>query len=234
MSSRAGALAIGAAVLVSLFYGCAHFRPTAPFPNERTLVLRQLVVHSDFQLSSDHRLLAELESLRGYVSDQLNLPPSGEPVQVYLYQDPREFRKFLAKRFPDLPDRRALFVENDTELIVYAQWGDRVAEDLRHEVTHGYLHAAVPNLPLWVDEGLAEYFEVARDQNGLNRAHLDQLRAELSKGTWHPDVKALSQIRSAQAMRQIDYAEAWAWIHYLLHSEPANRSLLQDYLRCSA
>jgi hypothetical protein len=68
---------------------------------------------------------------------------------------------------PNLPRRRAFFVETDTRLSVYAYWGDRVAEDLRHEVVHGYLHAVVPHLPLWLDEGLAEYFEVPRGLSGL-------------------------------------------------------------------
>ena len=47
-------------------------------------------------------------------------------------------------------------METDTRLTVYAYWGDRVAEDLRHEVTHGYLHTMVPHVPLWLDEGLAQ------------------------------------------------------------------------------
>ncbi len=45
---------------------------------------------------------------------------------------------------PSFPARRAFFVETDTRLAVYAYWGDRIAEDLRHEVAHGYLHACVP------------------------------------------------------------------------------------------
>ena len=86
-------------------------------------------------------------------------------------------RSFFRDRYPDFPKRRAFFVETDTQLAVYAQWGDRVAEDLRHEVAHGYLHAIVPSIPLWLDEGLAEYFEVPRGQNGLNRTRRRSGRA---------------------------------------------------------
>ena len=64
--------------------------------------------------------------------------------------------------------RRAFFVETDTQLSVYAQWGDRVAEDLRHEVTHGYLHAVVPNVPLWIDEGLAEFLRGSARSTGAS------------------------------------------------------------------
>ena len=79
---------------------------------------------------------------------------------------PSAIGEYLTRNFPSVPSRRAFFLETDTRLAVYAHWSDRVAEDLRHEVAHGYLHSVVPGLPLWLDEGLAEYFEVPRGQNG--------------------------------------------------------------------
>ena len=68
----------------------------------------------------------------------------------------------MTRHFPGTPSRRAFFVESPTHLSVYAQWGDRVQEDLRHEVVHGYLHAVLRDIPLCLDEGIAEYFEVPR------------------------------------------------------------------------
>ena len=54
----------------------------------------------------------------------------------------------LLQSFSAISQPRAFFVESDTRLNIYAYWGDRVAEDLRHEVTHGYLHAMVPHSAL--------------------------------------------------------------------------------------
>ena len=51
------------------------------------------------------------------------------------------------------------------------------ADDLRHEMTHAYLHAVVPNVPLWLDEGLAKYFELPRQQHGLNQPYVRQVAA---------------------------------------------------------
>jgi hypothetical protein len=31
-------------------------------------------------------------------------------------------------------------------------------------------------------------------------------------------------------MTQRDYAESWAWVHWLLESQPARRKLLREYL----
>jgi hypothetical protein len=105
-----------------------------------------------------------------------------------------------------------------------------VAEDLRHEVVHGYLHSVVPHLPLWLDEGLAEYFEVPRGLSGLNRPHVEQLSARAT-GPWQPNIKALEQLRSAGEMSQSAYAESWAWVHYLLETSPQNQQLLRNHLQ---
>ena len=104
-----------------------------------------------------------------------------------------------------------------------------MAEDLRHEVAHGYLHAVVPNLPLWLDEGLAEYYEVSRGQNGVNRQHVLHLLDEVQQGDWKPDLKRLESIEDADKFYQLDYAESWLWTHFLLESDDT-RKLVQDQL----
>jgi len=121
-------------------------------------------------------------------------------------------------------------VETDTSLSVFAAWQDRVAEDLRHETTHGYVHAVLPAIPLWLDEGIAEYFELPRAEQGLHRAHLAHLAGRLIEGTWRPDLARLESLKSAAELSQDHYAEAWCWVHWLLDTTPERRALVQDYL----
>ncbi len=210
--------------------GCATWRSAPQLPVRNSMVLDQLVIFSDSPLPRNHRLLQELRTLRTVVSTKLGLPISDEPIHVYLFPKAGRFEAFMRARHPDLPLRRAFFVETDTRLSVYAYWGDRVAEDLRHEVVHGYLHAVVPHLPLWLDEGLAEYFEVPRGLSGLNRPHVDQIAGE-PEGNWRANLKRLEQLPSASELTQVEYAESWAWVHYLLESTPQNQQLLRDYLQ---
>lgn len=213
--------------------GCAswtHWRsaPTT-LPTRNSLVLDQLVVFSDTPLPEHHRLLDELRVQRSLLATKLALPTSDEPIHVYLFPTSERLDAFMSVQFPALPKRRAFFVESDTRLSVYAHWGDRVAEDLRHEVAHGYLHAVVPRLPLWLDEGLAEYFEVPRGMNGANRAHIEQLNDDLARG-WRPNLRQLERLRETGEMTQREYAESWAWVHFLLETSPERRQLLQGYL----
>ena len=88
----------------------------------------------------------------------------------------------------------------------------------------------VPGIPLWLDEGLAEYFEVARGKQGVNRSHLDRLSLALEKRSWQPELDRMEQLDAALELSQDEYAEAWAWVHFLLHSRPENASLLRAYL----
>jgi len=212
--------------------GCRSIRtvqqPTTPFAHR--LVREQLVLHSDFPLPERHRLIDELAAQRELLSEKLHLAATDEPIHVFLFADDANYYDFLARRFPGFPSRRAIFVETDVQLAVYAHWGDHVAEDLRHEVCHGYLHAAVPHLPLWLDEGLAEYFEVGRGQHGVNRPHVELLHQQHAAGQWQPDLARLEGLTSAADMTQQDYAEAWAWVHFLLESGDDKSQLLTDYL----
>ena len=123
--------------------------------------------------------------------------------------------------------------------------GEATSADLRHEVTHAYLHSVLPNIPLWLDEGLAEYFEVPRGRHGLNRDHLAQLLAKEAPGNSpaalpatspleEPDRPAslarLESFHPGQSLCQEDYAECWAWVHFLLQSSPEAKLLLREYL----
>jgi hypothetical protein len=229
MQARVYLVVLVAWVVVS--GGCRGLPQLAPLPTAHEVPIQQLVFHCDFELPDDHRLVRELTAERDPLYHELGLPPSNEPVHVYLFHDAEAYAQYLNRHFPNVPARRAFFVESDTELAVFAHWSDRVAEDLRHEVAHGYLHAAVPNLPLWLDEGLAEYFEVPRGHGGMNRPHVDLLRDLTEHNGWQPDLKRLEALTSAEQMGQADYAEAWAWVYWMLTTEPDRREALLAYLQ---
>ena len=222
-----------AAVCLVVLGGCTLWKTAPPpLPARNSFTRGQLVIHSDFKLPEQNRLLDELVAQRGQLSRKLELPISDDPIQVYLFKSAKQFKRFKMKHFTDFPARRAFFVEKKAQLAVYAHWGDRVAEDLRHEVAHGYLHSIVSHLPLWFDEGLAEYFEVSFSQHGLNRPHVAQLLVQLKEDdSWQPNLERLEQMQPGADMTQLDYAEAWAWVHFLMETNSSRRELFQDYLR---
>jgi hypothetical protein len=205
-------------------------------PSKYSFRVSQFLFLHDFELKRDQPIFHELANLREQVYKDLQLPSSMNVVQVYLFEDRDHYERFMQTKYPDLPKRRAFFVAqprtvgNTEDLLVYTYWGDRIQEDLRHELTHALLHSVLKDVPLWLDEGLAENFEVPADAQGVNRTHLDHLRHDATT-PFQPDLARLEQLSQVQQMTPAEYREAWAWVHLMLHDKPEAKAVLTTYLQ---
>ncbi len=212
--------------------GCLWNRSSkaAHLPDNYTVRAQQLRVHSNKKLSANHELMVELKRLRQQVGEVLEIPLQDREVVVYLFTDEPEYQAYLQATYPGLPNRRAYFIGTPSELAVYTYWGDRMQEDLRHEFTHGLLHAAIKEVPLWLDEGLAEYFEVQGPvPGGVNRDSVQSLLTAL-ENDWSPNLTRLETLTQVHQMQQLDYQESWAWVHMLMHESTISKSILLEYL----
>src|SRR5262249_620772 len=108
--------------------------------------------------------------------------------------------------------------------------GDRINQDLRHELTHALLHSVLKDVPIWLDEGLAEYFELSPGWKGINYQHLAQLRHG-PNGPVRPDLVRLEQLNEVEQMTPAEDRESWAWVHLMLHPRADARHVLIAYLR---
>ena len=188
------------------------------------------VIHSNFPIREEAPLIRELEDLRTAVTQTLQLSKQRDPVSVYLFADEESYRRYMHATWPNLPPRRAYFVGTSRELAVYSFQSPKVEEDLRHEFTHGLLHASLNTVPLWLDEGLAEYFEVRGPEAGLpHKGHLQQLQTARERG-WNPSLYKLEQLSDFRTMTQNDYAESWGWIHFMIQGDQDTRQTLIDYV----
>ena len=215
-----------------LTIGCQHLGKATvmELPARHSVQMEKLLVLSDFRLPRAHPLIAELQRMRTTVRDQLELPEQRDEVVVYLFETEAAYRRYLETTWPGLPWRRAYFVGTPRELSVYTFWGERIQEDLRHEYTHGILHSCLNHVPLWLDEGLAEYFEVSESaRTPVNRRYVRELTLAIANG-WRPDLPRLEAMTEFSQMQRADYQEAWGWVHFLLHASPETRHVLVDYL----
>lgn len=235
---------VSVTAMLLLVAGCNSFRfkepepppafmPPTPGLPKRSLRVSQFVFYHDFDLKPNLPLFAELEQLRDRVHKELKLPASNTVVQVYLFEDKDRYERYMKAKYPGLPERRAFFVAQPRsvgggeDLLVFTWWGERVQQDLRHELTHALLHSVLKDVPLWLDEGLAEYYEVGPNARGVNTQHLDDLRrTELT-----PSLARLEGLNQVQQMGSPDYREAWAWVHFMLQGAPAARPVLLDYIQ---
>lgn len=219
-------------VCLILLCGCKGPQKQTAYslPSKFTYENDHLIVQSDVKLNRNRELIADLDRLRDEILTVLDLPSQKQRVTVYLFGDESQYARYFQMRYPTLPPRRAYFVGTVKELAVYTYWGERIQEDLRHEFTHGVLHATLKDVPLWLDEGLAEYFEVTSDPVGMNREYAMNLATGIASG-WKPDLSRLEALETVDQMQKSDYQESWAWVHFLLHDSDDSRMVLTSYLR---
>ena len=228
---RVALLLIGALVCTSSGCGLfSHFTNTSSEKSDKpptpmagaptkhvTRVAGQFWFFSDIKLQEDHRFFKEVASHREHVYRELRLPPSSKDVLVYLFDTKENYEQFLAKHHPKLPERRAFFVAQamrkggNEDLMVYTYLNDTIQKDLRHELTHAMLHSVCQGVPIWLDEGLAEYFELPVNQNGVNPTS-GKLRAA---GTRF-ELERLEKLEEVHDMSPAEYRESWAWVHLML------------------
>ncbi len=200
-------------------------------PGKYSVRVSQFLFLSDFELKKDLPLFQELSALREQVAKELQLPGANTVVHVYIFEEKDRYEKFMSAKYKDLPKRRAFFVADDPTmpgtLTVFTYWTiDRIRDDLRHELTHALLHSVLQYVPIWLDEGLAEYFEVQPERKGVNAVHLAGLR----KGPGQPGLKRLEGLSEVKDMTPAEYRESWAWVHLMLHSTPQAKAALLSYL----
>jgi len=99
---------------------------------------------------------------------------------------------------------------------------------VQHEGFHQFAHAMIgPNLPIWVNEGLAEYFgEGIFTGDGFVTGvippwRLKRLKAGMEAQRFIP-VRTMMLITHEQWNQQLNlanYDQAWAMVHFLAHAE---------------
>lgn len=223
--------------------GCTTTRPEfeplalPSLPKAHEVRSGQCVIISDQPCSAQHPLLRSIETLPDEICRELQLPSCQQVIMVYLFADRQRYEAYMHCQFPELPNRRAFFIAHSDprrgdELCIYTYWGEQLQEDLRHELTHATLHSVLRNVPMWLDEGLAEFFESPRNTNGLHATHLKELAFgnELADPTW-PPLECLEKLTAVQYMTTADYRASWGIVYWLLRATPQGRAALLHYLQ---
>ena len=132
-----------------------------------------------------------------------------------------------------LPDVRQLLFFEDTS-------SEETIETMVHESFHEYLDSIAPGAPAWLNEGMAEYVAGAEVEGGavvrvgVVKGRLRLLKAWLDRGA--PMIGFATIMRESQAqfystLPDLQYAQAWAMVHFLRHGAGGrHRDLLDRYI----
>jgi hypothetical protein len=187
------------------------------------------VCRSEFPLAEIEPLLVELGQLQADLAGALKVPVAQERIDLYLFRDKTSYGHFLSLNLPKITYRRALYVKERGPGRVYAFRSPQFDVDVRHECTHALLHAVLPMVPLWLDEGLAVYFEQPPDKRAYDHPHSSAVRWAIRLGGVRR-MEGLEQKKRVDQMDRSDYRAAWAWVHFMLHGPPEAGDELVKFL----
>jgi hypothetical protein len=204
-------------------------------PNKHSVRQEAVFVQADFPLPESSALLSELRELSKKLHSELKLLPCKSLIHVYLFENEERYYRFMSARYPLLPRRRAFFIAEsrrvgEDERMILTYRSERLRGDLRHELTHAWLHSGLKNVPLWLDEGLAVYYELLSNPRGVDSNYLEPL-VRPRQGQAKPNLVRLEELTEIREMTQADYREAWAWVHLLMCGHRQPKALFLQYLQ---
>ncbi|MCZ6508636.1 MAG: DUF1570 domain-containing protein [Acidobacteria bacterium] len=176
----------------------------------------------------------ELETFRRFVARALGDGAVANPLptQVYLFDSAESFGEFsLGERNVGwfIGTRQANVIALDTSSVA----GTEVAY---HEYVHFVVENSTPAVPLWLNEGLAEFYSTFRlgsDDLEVGRPlerHVEFLRR--NRLISFDDLFAVtreSREYTEERRRGVFYAQSWAFVHYLLVGQKALRVEVDDF-----
>ena len=163
---------------------------------------------------------------------------SPQPTDVYAFRDEGSFRYYRPSRTEDISGWFQSGDDRDMIAINLAPEGKEAMEVLFHEYTHSYLRNNLVTLPLWLNEGLAEYYGAT--STGTAMAEVGRPRPSAS--SWcldHPlipidDLFAFTSdspdYLRAGDRRYTFYAESWLLVHHLLQSTDRNAGIFEQFM----
>ena len=161
---------------------------------------------------------------------EINVDAPAAPPTILVFKDSASFAPFKPVRENGQADKNVSgFFQSSGETSYIAFPVSDDAGKSSGTIFHEYVHFLVSNnfraaaLPVWLNEGLAEYYQTFRMKNDRSavfgeaqKGHLRLLReyrpAPL-KTLAAVDYSTLSQMSGAQ--KNLFYAQSWALVHYL-------------------
>jgi tetratricopeptide (TPR) repeat protein len=188
-----------------------------------------------------------LEEFCKTVKDGLALAIPKEPLPVYIFRTRKEFKDFAKSENSGLTEHVVGFYrppyKGGREYLALFDFRDDpedTLDTLLHEATHWIIrHGSTADVPMWLNEGLAEYFGGSTyrykkfQAGGIQDARLLWFLDMVEQGTLIPLDDLTSDDGSKREKFGLDhYAESWLFCHFLLHARQGSyRGAFRDSVR---
>ena len=162
------------------------------------------------------------------------------PVVILVFGSARAYRPFMPVYNGKPVEVGGYFLKRpDVNYITLTvEGGERAYPTIFHEYTHLLVGTTLTDVPVWFNEGLAEYYSTFEATDDGRKAtlgkvvesHVYQLRERFIPLRELLAVQHDSPLYNEGERRSIFYAESWALLHYFLVHKPERRPQLVKYL----
>jgi tetratricopeptide (TPR) repeat protein len=186
-----------------------------------------------------------LSGARTYFEQLLSGPQTRarKPI-IFICDTPESYYVYADFTSEDrLEHTTGVFLNQYQQLLFYRDESEEeTLQTMTHEAFHEYLHAILPSVPIWMDEGMAEYVTAVTigpgkvpQGGGILRGRLRNLQAALESG-WDgfgfDFVLWESKEIFYSLAPELQYAQAWSMVHFLMHGRGGKyRPLFERYIK---
>ncbi len=222
---------------------CAGPADGIPREKEKWIEVRtaNFVLYSDAKERHVKEIGLDLERLRRsliLLFEKMEVR-SPVPIHIFVFKNEKSLKRYVVSKDPDHPTAGIYMQSTEGNYVgINGDAGWSPMRIMYHEYFHYFVHNNLDfNLPVWFDEGLAEYYEAFQvDKNKVKiglpvEGHIYFLRT-------HPLIPLYQLFRinhSSSAYnegerRGVFYAQSWALMHMILSNEEL-RSRLDEFVR---
>jgi tetratricopeptide (TPR) repeat protein len=216
-------------LLAALFLVVAPAQSAAEWRSLRTEHFHLIGDVSDRQLRDVALRFEQFRDVITQLKVTATQEDAGSRVPIIVFRDRRSFEPFMPRALGHVVEAAGLFVEGPDSVYIAVRLdsGDASYRAAFHEYTHLLLRQTFPDAPLWLDEGLADYYSTLRitgDRSALIGLPLPIHLTLLRQGSM-PLTQVFEATHQSAVYTDTDrvllYAQAWALVHHAYHSRPS-------------
>ncbi|MFH0888724.1 MAG: tetratricopeptide repeat protein [Planctomycetota bacterium] len=189
----------------------------------------------------------QLETMRKYYAEMFDVKDSIQrKKQVYIFNTEEGYQTYAELSTQDRAEYTLGYYHPDYQEFLVFERPTKEAHVLKvlyHEGFHMFIDSIIPTIPIWLNEGFAEYF------NGTEMEYQQKKWVITKKGQpierlkiLQPGIEAGAVVSFEQIMNEsqsefysepsIRYAQAWSMVHFFFHFQDGTyKKVLVDYIK---
>ncbi|HJQ39738.1 MAG TPA: tetratricopeptide repeat protein [Thermoanaerobaculia bacterium] len=232
-------------LLVTLLFALEIAAVELPRATDKWFEVRadDIRIFSNVSPAAAQDLAREVLRMRAVIGQITNLRVR-TPVttRIFHFANQTAFAPYRDAAFPDQPRAKSIngaFLSGEGQNIILLRAdGTHIERPVYHELIHYFVKNTVPKIPLWINEGLADFFSTFRtSKEGVDTGiPIPEHVAWLRQGDLLPlrelfAVDAKSPHYNERRRSGVFYAQSWGLVHYLMLGNEKRRPQFLDFVR---